>query len=56
MPADDVNEDPIVVLPASATVKAAADRFTGDVWVDGITNGAGPGTDDDSTGGRQWLR
>ncbi|MCI0142586.1 cupin domain-containing protein [Arthrobacter bambusae] len=34
----------MVVLPAPATVKAAADRFTGDVWVDGITNGAGPGT------------
>lgn len=43
MPADDVN-DAMVVLPTPATAKAAADRFTGDVWVDGITNGAGPGT------------
>jgi quercetin dioxygenase-like cupin family protein len=33
----------MVVLPVSATAKAAADRFTGDVWVDAITNGAGPG-------------
>ena len=44
MPADDVSEAPMVFLPAPATVKAAADRFTGDVWVDGITNGAGPDT------------
>jgi quercetin dioxygenase-like cupin family protein len=33
----------MVVVPASATAKAGADRFTGDVWVDAITNGAGPG-------------
>jgi hypothetical protein len=33
----------MVVLPAPAPAKAAADRFTGDVWVDGITGGAGPG-------------
>jgi quercetin dioxygenase-like cupin family protein len=33
----------MVVAPATATSKAAADRFTGDVWVDAITNGAGPG-------------
>src|SRR5690348_6836202 len=33
----------MVVLHASPTAKAAADRFTGDVWVDGITDGAGPG-------------
>jgi hypothetical protein len=32
----------MVVLPAPATTKAAADRFTGDVLVDGITGGAGP--------------
>lgn len=34
----------MVVLPAPPTEKAAADRFTGDVWVDGIPNGAGPGS------------
>jgi quercetin dioxygenase-like cupin family protein len=34
----------MVVLSAPATMKAAADRFTGDVWVDGITEGAGPGS------------
>jgi len=33
----------MVMLPAPTTAKAAADRFTGDVWVDGITGGAGPG-------------
>jgi quercetin dioxygenase-like cupin family protein len=33
----------MVVLPAPATAKAAADRLTGDVWVDGITSGTGPG-------------
>jgi len=33
----------MVVVPVSATAKAAADRFTGDVWVDSITNGADPG-------------
>ena len=33
----------MVMLPAPATAKAAADRFTGDVWVDGITGGTGPG-------------
>jgi quercetin dioxygenase-like cupin family protein len=49
MPGDAVSEDAVsgdamVVLPAPATTKAAADRFTGDVWVDGITGGAGPGT------------
>lgn len=31
-------------LPAPATSKAPAERFTGDVWVDGITGGSGPGT------------
>lgn len=34
----------MVVLSAPATAKAPAERFTGDVWVDGITGGAGPGT------------
>ena len=33
----------MVVLPSRGTTKAAADRFTGDVWVDSITGGAGPG-------------
>jgi hypothetical protein len=33
----------VVPAPAPATAKAAADPFTGDVWVDGITGGAGPG-------------
>jgi len=33
----------MVVLTAPPTAKAAADRFIGEVWVDGITNGAGPG-------------
>jgi quercetin dioxygenase-like cupin family protein len=44
MPADDVSGDAMVMLPAPSTEKAAPDRFTGDVWVDGITAGAGPGT------------
>lgn len=44
MPGDRMSDDAMVVLPAPATAKAAAERFTGDVWVDGITNGAGPGT------------
>ena len=33
----------MVVLTAPATVKAAAERFTGDVWVDGVTDGAEAG-------------
>lgn len=44
MSADQPGGDPMIVLPAPATVKAAADRFMGEVWVDGITNGAGPGS------------
>lgn len=44
MPGDRMSDDAMVILPAPATAKAAAERFTGDVWVDGITNGAGPGT------------
>lgn len=36
--------DSMTILPASRTAKAPAGRFTGDVWVDGITTGAGPGT------------
>ena len=43
MPAEQPG-DSMVALPAPATAKAPADRFTGDVWVDGITTGAGPGT------------
>jgi quercetin dioxygenase-like cupin family protein len=42
MPAE--HSDPLVLLPSTETAKAPADRFTGDVWVDGITDGAGPGT------------
>jgi quercetin dioxygenase-like cupin family protein len=34
----------MVALSAPPTRKAPADRFTGDVWVDGITEGSGPGS------------
>lgn len=34
----------MALLPKPATTKAPAERFTGDVWVDGITGGSGPGT------------
>ena len=44
MPADTGKDEEMVVLVAPATAKAPGERFTGDVWVDGITNGAGPGT------------
>lgn len=44
MSAEPISEDPMMALPAPATAKAPAERFTGDVWVDGITGGAGPGT------------
>ena len=30
----------LILLPAASTLKAAGDRFTGDVWVDTITEGA----------------
>lgn len=43
MSGDRSEGDPMVMLPAPATTKAPADRFTGDVWVDGITEGADPG-------------
>jgi quercetin dioxygenase-like cupin family protein len=43
MSADQPNSGPMIILPAPPTTKAAADRFTGDVWVDSITNGAGVG-------------
>ena len=42
MPGDPA-EPGMVLLPAAPTAKAAADRFTGDVWVDTITSGARPG-------------
>jgi hypothetical protein len=34
----------MTLLTAPAKAKAPEERFTGDVWVDGITGGAGPGT------------
>ncbi len=34
----------MVAIPAPSTAKAPAERFTGDVWVDGITGGTVPGT------------
>jgi quercetin dioxygenase-like cupin family protein len=43
MSGDQPNGDPMIVLPSPPTARAAADRFTGDVWVDDITNGAGAG-------------
>jgi quercetin dioxygenase-like cupin family protein len=43
MSADQTAGAPMVMLTAPPTAKAAADRFTGDVWVDGITDGAAPG-------------
>lgn len=33
-----------VPVPVPATAKAPVERFTGDVWVDGVTVGAGPGS------------
>jgi quercetin dioxygenase-like cupin family protein len=43
MNADQQPSTRMVALPRPATAKAAADRFTGAVWVDGITAGAEPG-------------
>jgi hypothetical protein len=43
MSGDHTEAASMIVLPTAATAKAAADRFTGDVWVDSITGGAGPG-------------
>lgn len=43
MPAERL-DDSMVALPAPATAKAPAARFTGDVWVDGITGGTSPRT------------
>jgi len=34
----------LILLPVASTGKAAGDRFTGDVWVDTITEGALPGS------------
>ena len=42
MPAEGTNQ--MTLLPSPATVKAPAEQFTGDVWVDGITSAAGDGT------------
>lgn len=45
MSADQPSSGSMVVLPSPPTAKAVAERFTGDVWVDGITDGAAaPGT------------
>lgn len=44
MNSDHTDAASMVVLTAPATTKTPADRFTGDVWVDTITVGAGPGT------------
>jgi quercetin dioxygenase-like cupin family protein len=44
MPDNGASGDTMVVLPPPSTAKAVAERFTGDVWVDGITKGDGPGT------------
>lgn len=43
MPAEQ-QERKMVALPAAATIKAPVERFTGDVWVDGITGDSGDGT------------
>jgi quercetin dioxygenase-like cupin family protein len=40
----DERDAALILLPAASTVKAAGDRFTGDVGVDAITQGALPGT------------
>ena len=42
--AGDREDAALILLPAASTAKAAADRFTGDVWVDTITEGALPGS------------
>jgi quercetin dioxygenase-like cupin family protein len=42
MPGKGASDDTMVVLPSPPT--AVAERFTGDAWVDGITDGARPGT------------
>ncbi len=34
----------MILLPKPATTKGPVERFAGDVWVDGITGGSGPGT------------
>ena len=46
----------MVMLLAPGTTKAGADRFTGDVWVDSITGGAGPGSRDWLSGGSPQAR
>jgi quercetin dioxygenase-like cupin family protein len=42
--AERLGSEALVLLPGTGTTKAPGDRFTGDVWVDRITDGAGPGT------------
>lgn len=44
MPDKDISDGAMVVQLSPPTAKAVADKFTGDVWVDGITDGTGPGT------------
>jgi len=44
MSGEQTDSTSMVVVSAPPTRKAAADRFTGDVWVDSITDGAGPGS------------
>ena len=34
----------LILLPLASTAKAASDRFTGEVWVDTITEGSPPGS------------
>ena len=43
MSAEPIEGTPMIVLSAPPTTKAPADRFTGDVWVDSITDGAETG-------------
>lgn len=43
MPAEQTDGG-MALLSKPATAKAPAERFTGDVWVDGIAGGSGPGT------------
>jgi len=43
MSSDLADAAPMIMAPAQPTAKAPADRFTGDVWVDPITNGAEAG-------------
>lgn len=42
--AGEQQNDPMIVHSLSTTAKAPEERFTGDVWVDRITNDSSPGT------------